>query len=171
MKEQLLREIKEMTTPELLECYNPGNHVFTRHYQMSEREMKARIRKAPVPSNGELLCISRFTSDNKAEIAAMVAKCLLDESDTIMKWYKLNPFQPYEAKKTFDHTIGEGIVKGTDWNHLFPLSKLYVVIRLSDIRGRLFQIVTAYPAPSFDEVDDIYDAIDAWTASLEREDT
>ena len=44
MKEQLLREIKEMTTPELLECYNPGNHVFTRHYQMSEREMKARIR-------------------------------------------------------------------------------------------------------------------------------
>ena len=65
MKEQLLREIKEMTTPELLECYNPGNHVFTRHYQMSEREMKARIRKAPVPSNGELLCISRFTSNKQ----------------------------------------------------------------------------------------------------------
>ena len=51
------------------------------------------------------------------------------------------------------------------------MSNLRLVIKASDIRGRLFQIVTGYPELSLDETDVVYDAMEEWTASRKGEDT
>ena len=55
----------------------------------------------------------------------------------------------------YDHPIGDGNVKGTDWNHLFALSGICIVLQLSDRKDHFFEITTAYPIPDFDEVDEI----------------
>ena len=71
---------------------------------------------------------------------------------------------------TFDAPIGDGIVKGTDWNKTFPMSNLRIVLKNSDIRGRLFEIITAYPVPGYDEVDQILDAMEEYGSRLRERD-
>ena len=144
LKQQLIRELDEISIPELFQAYNPENHIFSRHYHVSEKEMKARIRKAPMPEPGSMLLISRFTG-TREEIITLVIYVLRQNLDEIIEEFTRNPYGLIEICGSFERPIGEGIAKGTDWNRLFSMSNLRLVIKASDIRGRLFQIVTGYP--------------------------
>lgn len=73
-----------------------------------------------------------------------------------------DPFHALEICAFYDHPIGDGVVKGTDWNHLFALSGICIVLQLSDRKDHFFEITTAYPIPDFDEVDEILDAMDEY---------
>lgn len=170
LKQQLIRELDEISMPELFQAYNPENHIFSRHYHVSEKEMKARIRKAPMPEPGSMLLISRFTG-TREEIITLVICVLRQNLDEIIEEFTRNPYGLIEICGSFERPIGEGIAKGTDWNRLFSMSNLRLVIKASDIRGRLFQIVTGYPELSLDETDIVYDAMEEWTASRKGEDT
>ena len=79
-----------------------------------------------------------------------------------MDWGKRDPFHALEICAFYDHPIGDGVVKGTDWNHLFALSGICIVLQLSDRKDHFFEITTAYPIPDFDEVDEILDAMDEY---------
>lgn len=161
VKKQMIREIEELRIPELFLAYHPNSHVFSRHYNISHSELKKRTCKMPFRTD-EIICMSRFTSEKKSMITGLIADGLLKYFDDIMFWEKHNPFHALEICISFNHPIGEGVVKGTDWNHLFQLSALRIILQISDRKDRLFQITTAYPVPDYDEVDEILDAIDEY---------
>lgn len=66
--------------------------------------------------------------------------------------------QELELDYTFSAPIAEGITMGTDWNVMHPASAVRLVICKDNYTS--FRIVTAYPYPSFDEMDQWYDAVD-----------
>lgn len=66
--------------------------------------------------------------------------------------------QELELDYTFSEPVAEGIAMGTDWNVMHPASAVRLVIDKSNYTS--FRIVTAYPYPSFDEMDEWYDAVD-----------
>ena len=59
--------------------------------------------------------------------------------------------QELELDYTFSAPIAEGIAMGTDWNQMHPASSVRLVICKDNYTS--FRIVTAYPYPSFDEMD------------------
>lgn len=66
--------------------------------------------------------------------------------------------QELELDYTFSAPVAEGIAMGTDWNQMHPASSVRLVICKDNYTS--FRIVTAYPYPSFDEMDQWYDAVD-----------
>lgn len=171
---QLEREIRELSIPELFQAYHPNSHVFIRHYGISKKDLINRIRKIPYKKD-EIACASKFliseeNDRDKQKISEMVSQCLLKHQKGIEKWIKTDPFHAFEICEKFPQPIGEGIVKGTDWNVMFPMSNLRIVLKNSDIKGRLFQVMTAYPVPGYDEVDDILDAMEEWENQLDERD-
>lgn len=155
------KEIEEIRTPELFLAYHPNSHVFSRHYYVTQEELQQRTCKLHFHP-GEIICMSRFTEATKSEVTNLIADGLSLHIQEIMDWGKRDPFNALEICAFYDHPIGDGVVKGTDWNHLFALSGICIVLQLSDRKDHFFEITTAYPIPDFDEVDEILDAMDEY---------
>ena len=155
------KEIEEIRTPELFLAYHPNSHVFSRHYYVTQEELQQRTCKLHFHP-GEIICMSRFTEATKSEVTSLIADGLSLHIQEIMDWGKRDPFHALEICAFYDHPIGDGVVKGTDWNHLFALSGICIVLQLSDRKDHFFEITTAYPIPDFDEVDEILDAMDEY---------
>lgn len=155
------KEIEEIRTPELFLAYHPNSHVFSRHYYVTQEELQQRTCKLHFHP-GEIICMSRFTEATKSEVTSLIADGLSLHIQEIMDWGKRDPFHALEICAFYDHPIGDGVVKGTDWNHLFALSGICIVLQLSDRKDHFFEITTAYPIPNFDEVDEILDAMDEY---------
>lgn len=66
--------------------------------------------------------------------------------------------QEMELDYTFTVSIAKGIAMGTDWNVMHPASSVRLIISKDNYTS--FRVVTAYPYPSFDEMDEWYDAVD-----------
>lgn len=164
---QLVREIHDVTIPELFEAYHPKNHVFRRHVQVTRKDLRQRLRKIPYVED-EIVTMSRFDSKDAHFLTRMIFRCLYDNQGEIQKWIKENPFHLLQVCMDVDAPIGEGVVKGTDWNQFFPMSRIHVVLKYSNLPGRLFQIVTAYPVPNLDETDQIWEAIDSWSEHIQK---
>lgn len=159
IKNQIYREIEELRVPELFLAYHPHSHVFTRHYNISHSDLKKRVLKIPFRTD-EIICMSRFTGSEKADITNLIADGLIQHIQDILSWGKKDPYHALEICVSYGYPIGDGVVKGTDWNHLFHLSALRIILQIADRKDRLFQITTAYPIPDYDEVDEILDSID-----------
>ena len=143
------KEIEEIRTPELFLAYHPNSHVFSRHYYVTQEELQQRTCKLHFHP-GEIICMSRFTEATKSEVTSLIADGLSLHIQEIMDWGKRDPFHALEICAFYDHPIGDGVVKGTDWNHLFALSGICIVLQLSDRKDHFFEITTAYPIPDFD---------------------
>ena len=141
--DQIKREINDVLFPELLMAYHGErheSHLFTRHMNVSLKELKNRLRRFQVGQD-DIVKSSRFLTNDLSEIAKQLHTCL------------------------FPSPIGECIVKNAVWNETFQESVLVVILVESDIPGRLFRILTAYPDATLDEIDIIYDAIDLFQAN------
>lgn len=95
-----------------------------------------------------------------AEIMISCIKEVLWENREEVEKYIQNKrlSQELELDYTFSAPIAEGIAMGTDWNQMHPASSVRLVICKDNYTS--FRIVTAYPYPSFDEMDQWYDAVD-----------
>lgn len=158
---QLTREIKEAGVKELFLSYHSKSHALERHCGLSHMDLKNRIRKIPYQED-DITVMSRFTEDESG-IVSLIQSCLESNFKGIRFWLESGNGNALELVKPFHHPVGDGIVKGTDWNVLHPMSSVRVMIAPSDIRGRLFKVITAYPVPDMDECDEIWDSIDEWS--------
>lgn len=165
--DQIKREINDVLFPELLMAYHGErheSHLFTRHMDVSLKELKNRLRRFQVGQD-DIVKSSRFLTNDLSEIAKQLHTCLEQNYAKIEDWHKSRRMGKLEISCVFPSPIGECIVKNTDWNETFQESVLVVILVESDIPGRLFRILTAYPDATLDEIDVIYDAIDLFQAN------
>nr|WP_303181814.1 RNase A-like domain-containing protein [Lachnoclostridium phocaeense] len=162
MGTQLMREIEDVAIPELLLAYHgERQHMLTRHMDVSLIELRNRLRHIHVEKD-EIMKASRFLSNSLAEVCTYVHTCLLQNQAKVEKWMRTGRLGKLDISCTFDHPVGECIALNTNWKDTFQESQLVVVLGESDIPGRIFQILTAYPEATPDEIDLIYDAMDQW---------
>lgn len=160
---QLLREIDDLGNKELFRAYHPA-HMEERHIYIDDNGLRQRLKNIPFTEN-ELCLFSRFYGKTE-KVLPMIQKCIRQNIGALEKW---DPYQTaLVLHADFPEPIGTGLVKGTDWNVPFPMSRIRVVLENADIRGRLFKVVTAYPVPDMDEIDDIWDAIDTFSIEQRR---
>lgn len=161
---QLLREIEEVEVLELLLAYHgerQTSHMFTRHMHVSLSELKNRLKHIHVDQD-EIVKASRFLSNDLSEIASLLHTCLDKNYSRIEKWNRSGRIGKLDISYIFPSPIGECIAMNTNWKHTFKESELVIVLGESNLSGRIFQILTAYPEATPEEVDLIYDAIDEW---------
>lgn len=162
--DQILREFQDITTPELFRTYHPTgySHLMERHINKSLKDLKARLRKIPFNPDGDLTIMSRFNEDiDEQKALDMAYQCLLANENEIRKWAKkITPKKDFIFE--FPTPIGDGIVKGSDWNKTHKFSAICVVLGPSNRDGRLFEIISIYPTPGFEEIDEVWEAVQ-WT--------
>lgn len=151
IKKQIRKEIEDTKQHELFLAYHGYNHALSRHLDVSLDEMKERIKRKVFSNDIDL-----------DRLAEMIYTCLIENLDAIVTWVQNGCCKTEEYVFEFPYPIGEGIVMGTNWNQLFPMSKINVVLEESTFKGRYFHILSAYPLPNIDEVDEIWNAKDEW---------
>lgn len=162
IKKQIRKEIEDTRRQELFLAYHGYNHALSRHLDISHAEMKQRIKKK-VFKKEEIVSVTKFSNNTTLDqLSEMIYTCLLNNLDSITTWVQNGCCKTEEYVFEFPYPIGEGIVMGTNWNQLFPMSKINVVLEESTVKGRYFHILSAYPLPNIDEVDQIWNAKDEW---------
>lgn len=144
--------------------YMFGTHIFDNHYNVSEKFLRERYRKGNfhfIPD--EIQTISRFDSNLLSEeaVVRLIKECISSNIEVLLKHLADNPCKRKQLYVDFDFIIGDGIVVGADWNKIFPFSRLCVIVAASKNPNYPFDIITAFPTPGLDEVDDCWEAIDA----------
>lgn len=86
---------------------------------------------------------SRFLSEDLARKA--IKASLKKKSSVIDDWMKLQYDSRLVLKINFMRQIGEGVAKGTNWNTIYPMYSVIIVLK-ADCHFRSYEVVTAYPA-------------------------
>ena len=155
---QLLQEIEEIQDKALFYTYLSFN-LDEQHIFVDSNALRQKLRMLPV--YGDEMCMYSHFFGCTDDVLPLIQTCVQRNLQYLEKW---NPCHTALVLHTdFPKPIGTGIVKGTDWNTLFPMSRIRVILQKSKIPGRAFRIATAYPVPNVEEMNEIWDAMDAFS--------
>ena len=155
---QLLQEIEEIQDKALFYTYLSFN-LDEQHIFVDSNALRQKLRMLPV--YGDEMCMFSHFFGGSDDVLPLIQTCVQRNLQYLEKW---NPCHTALVLHTdFPKPIGTGIVKGTDWNTLFPMSRIRVILQKSKIPGRAFRIATAYPVPNVEEMNEIWDAMDAFS--------
>lgn len=156
---QLLQEIEEIQDKALFYTYLSFN-LDEQHIFVDSNALRQKLRMLPV--YGDEMCMYSHFFGCTDDVLPLIQTCVQENLQYLGKW---NPCHTaLVLHSDFPKPIGTGIVKGTDWNTLFPMSRIRVILGKSKTPERSFRIVTAYPVPNMEEMDAIWDAMDAFSA-------
>lgn len=155
---QLQQEIEEIQDKVLFSIHHSSN-LSEQHIFADTNALRQNLRLLPV--YGDEMCMFSHFFGGSDDVLPLIQTCVQRNLQYLEKW---NPCHTALVLHTdFPKPIGTGIVKGTDWNTLFPMSRIRVILQKSKIPGRAFRIATAYPVPNTDEMNKIWDAMDAFS--------
>lgn len=156
----IAREIDEILDPIIFDAsHELKGHCLFEHV-ISDRDLKLKLKYMRKAQYGEIVIASRFFSKEQAR---KVIYMLLKKNESAIITWRKELDEPYlEIEGNFREAIEEGIAKNTDFNNLFPLHRLRVVLVKGDSIGRAFYIKTAYPVNSISDNEAIYNAMDNW---------
>ena len=144
---------------------NRRTHIYSRHIDISDMQMKDRLRHIPFQRD-EIIASSRF-HDECAAIMATCA-CLRLHENELLEYLASDRQEMFHMSRDFKYTIGESFVKETNWEQMFPMSRVIVVVAKTEDKQNPLKIITAYPIFTMDEVDGVWDAIDDWLKKREK---
>lgn len=152
--------------------YMFGTHIFDNHYNVSREFLRERYKNGKfhfIPD--EIQAISRFDNSllSEEDVVCMIKKCILNNTEVLQKHLIDNPCKRRQLYVDFDFAIGDGIIIGADWNKIFRFSRLCVIVVASKNPNYPFDIITAFPTPGLDEIDDCWDAIDVRAKWIKRQ--
>lgn len=155
---QLLQEIEEIQDKALFYTYLSFN-LDEQHIFVDSNALRQKLRMLPV--YGDEMCMYSHFFGCTDDVLPLIQTCVQENLQYLGKW---NPCHTaLVLHSDFPKPIGTGIVKGTDWNTLFPMSRIRVILEKSKTPERSFHIVTAYPVPNTDEMNKIWDAMDGFS--------
>lgn len=159
---QMLREIEELKTVELYRAYHDAPHMEKYHVKIDDNWLRNRLFQGPAVPN-ELIISSKFTIPMH-EIVDDIHACIMKNLKDLDNW---NVYREDLALSIpLGKVIGYGFVQRTDTTHPFQMSAIRVILSAPVRRGRLFYVKTAYPVPDMDEVDEVWDAKEAYEEKL-----
>lgn len=161
---QFEREIGEVANKYLFQSYHKAGyqHIEYMHMGIFARNLRKRLERVKFNRYGNNQIASRFLETlSWDDVCQMLSDCLMENIDSLEKEFQKGGDVKFVAVKNFDAQIGEAYVKGLDQHTFYPQSRLTVVVGRSDIDGRLFKIMSAYPDFNFDEQSNIDDEFDA----------
>lgn len=133
-------------------------HAVKEHVWTGKAHMIAKLKKN-VKSMQEEPFVYACMFFSAETLISCVKEILWEDREDVEKYIQNKRIaQELELDYTFSAPIAEGIAMGTDWNQMHPASSERLVICKDNYTS--FRIVTAYPYPSFDEMDEWYDAVD-----------
>ncbi|MCQ4774960.1 hypothetical protein NE634_14675 [Lacrimispora saccharolytica] len=156
---QLQQEIEEIRDKVLFYTYHSSN-LDEQHILVDTNALRQKLRMLPV--YGDEICMYSHFFGCADDVLPLIQTCVQQNLQYLEKWNPSNTALVLHSN--FPKPIGTGIVKGTDWDTLFPMSRIRVILEKSKISGRTFRIATAYPVPNMEEMDAIWDAMDAFSA-------
>lgn len=155
---QLQQEIEEICDKALFYTYHSSS-LNEQHILVDTNALRQKLRLLPV--YGDEMCMySRFFGCAD-DVLPLIQTCIQGNLQYLEKWNSCNTALVLHTD--FPEPIGTGIVKGTDWNTLFQMSRIRVIMEKSKTPERSFRIVTAYPVPNMNEMNEIWDAMDAFS--------
>lgn len=134
------------------------NHAREEHVWNGKKHMISKLKRNIRPMGEEpFVHACMFFS---AETMVFCIREVLWENRKELEAYLQNKriSQNLEMDYTFSEPVAKGIAMGTDWNQQHPASSIRLVICRDNYTS--FRVITAYPYPSFDEMDEWYDAVD-----------
>lgn len=145
---------------------NEVGHSVTKHVCDREQMIdNLRIRKKKkFNSNDEIVKESRFYS--RSEAIWTIRDVVMKRRKSIEKWVDTNIDDKLELVFDYERPIGEGVAYGMDWHDPYECSRAIVILK-RDPRY-LFIVLTAYPEPSYIEMDEMYDRMDAYKERFEK---
>ena len=156
---QLQQEIEEVRDKMLFSTRHSSN-LSEQHIFADTNALRQKLRMLPV--YGDEMCMYSHFFGCTDDVLPLIQTCIQENLPYLEKW---NPCHTaLVLHNDFPQPIGTGIVKGTDWNTSFPMSRIRVLLGKSKTPERSFRIVTAYPVPNMEEMDAIWDAMDAFSA-------
>ena len=161
LKNKVEQQIRDIRDPILFLAYQSEGHAIDRHVLNDDQLRRALWVKPRPKDNDDIVMVTRFQSKEKA--LEIIADTLQANVDEIVNWLSCDSEQDLAVMATYAEPTGDGLVKNTDWTKPIPVHAAMVVLRKNfRLVSRSFVIVTAYPLRSFNDVDAIYDAIDAF---------
>ena len=159
LKMKIKQQIEDIRDPLLFQAYQSEGHAIE-HHVLSDDELRRALWVRPMPKNiDDIDMVTRFK--DKEHALNLIAETLLQNIDLIEKWLLTDTDNAYEATAAFEEATGDGLAKNTDWSKPIPVHGVRVIlVKNSQIIGRSFVVVTAYPQRTFEDIDAIYDAID-----------
>ena len=155
---QLQQEIEEIQDKVLFSIHHSSN-LSEQHIFADTNALRQNLRLLPV--YGDEMCMFSHFFGGSDDVLPLIQTCVQRNLQYLEKW---NPRNTALVLHTdFPEPIGTGIVKDTDWNTLFSMSRIRVILGKSKISERTFRIVTAYPVPNIEEMNEIWDAMDAFS--------
>ena len=161
LKNKIQQQINDIRDPLLFMAYQSEGHAIDRHV-LTDDELRRALWVKPRPQSiDDIVMVTRFTSKEKA--LEIIADTLQQNANAIEEWLLSHSEEDLAVNAIFEDETGDGLVKNTNWAQTIPVHSARVIIRKNfKMIGRNFVVVTAYPLRSFDDVDVIYDAIDAF---------
>ena len=151
---QLQQEIEEIQDKVLFSIHHSSN-LSEQHIFADTNALRQNLRLLPV--YGDEMCMFSHFFGGSDDVLPLIQTCVQRNLQYLEKW---NPRNTALVLHTdFPEPIGTGIVKDTDWNTLFSMSRIRVILGKSKISERTFRIVTAYPVPNIEEMNEIWDAM------------
>lgn len=182
IRQRLVKEISDIRCEYLYACYHEGRggHSQEMHCGLSHLDLVLRAREAARErrSGGrrrlsheadglpaELSVFSRFYGDRE-KMCSLIADTLMDSVDELMPFINSGQ-KKIHAYKTFPSPVGDCVLEEGDWDKLYPISMVCVVVVHSDMDDRLFRVKTAFPNASTEwgedglsEVDRLYNELE-----------
>ncbi len=157
----LEREIQEITDEKIFFAIHEAyGHCLAEHI-LTDKELSNKLYDMPKPkSYDDIVMATRFYSKESA--LNFIQSGMLREIDKVKQWRAKLMYPFLELSVTFKEPVGEGIIKNADHKKKVPVHGLRIILIVGDKMGRAFYIKTAYPIRVFEDIDNIYDAIDEW---------
>lgn len=134
-------------------------HAIKEHV-IEREELIPRMFKMHKPAEGNIKMSTRFLSKENA--LYWIRRTVASNFKQIEKWIHEDVDAYLELNLSSELVTGEGIAFYTDWNHIFSVHGIVVVLHRD--RNNLFYVKTAYPVAAFDDVDDILDAMEEYNS-------
>jgi hypothetical protein len=161
LKEKIREAIIEIRDPMLFKALHWKGHMCERHILTNEEMRETIKRRTALPDEDDILMVTRF--NNLEEALELTAQTLENNIDNIVEWIKSDIEDTMVFTTTFSDPTGDGLVKNADWTNFIPVHGVNVVLtRKSCMIGQPFVITTSYPVRVFEDIDNIYDAIDEY---------
>lgn len=160
-KRKLRRWLNSINTANGFRKENRHTHIYSRHIGISDMQMQDRLRHIPFQRD-EIIASSRFYNECTAIMATCA--CLWLHENELLEYLANDRQEMLHISRDFKCTIGESFVKETNWEQIFPMSRVIVVVAKTEDKHNPLKIITAYPIFTMDEVDTVWDAIDDWLA-------
>ena len=163
LKKKILDQIEDIRDPMLFAALQIEGHALDRHLLSDDALRRALYLKKRPADFYDIVKVTRFSDKNTA--LNLIANTLTKSVSEIEKWLLSDIENDLTVQEYFLEETGDGLVKNTDWSQTIPMHAVTVVLRKNFRKiGRSFVVVTAYPSPTLDDNDIIFDALEAYAA-------